>query len=90
MTEPEGGWETAPRLYTSPITTIALCKFTGIMPELDMSCVARTDRRHADEDCLQMFYSADAITSMVIPTELPAREVRVPAGGEPTYTALDV
>lgn len=87
--EPEGGWVTAPPLYDSEITSLILCRFTGVSPLNDGTCPARALRTHKDEDCLTLFISAEALRDGTVPLEMPALETRVPASGtDATYTPL--
>lgn len=80
--EPEDGWTTGRRLYSTELAMVTLCKFTG--ERYDERCDER-GITHPDEECVMMYWSADAITSGFIPTEMLAPEVRTAPGADPTF-----
>lgn len=81
--EPEGGWQEGPTLWTQPLVTVTLCRYSGIIFPSDSSeCLERQNRQHPDEPCWEQFHSATAIINgLVVESPLAVREVRYgPAG----------
>lgn len=85
--EPEDGWETAPLMETGRITTITLCRFTGLK-YVDEACPARAVS-HADVDCWEHYHSATALLQgdIVVDVVAGALEVRE-NGGDSSVVAL--
>lgn len=62
--EPEGGWVTAPALLDTVITSLVLCRFSGIpRGSLSETCPARQAGRHKDVDCTSIYYQAEALAA---------------------------
>lgn len=82
--EPEGGWQEGPKLWTQPLITVTLCRYSGIVFPSDGSgiCLERENRQHPAVPCWEQFHSAMAITNaLVVESPLAVREVRYgPAG----------
>lgn len=83
-------WETGPQLWTQPLITTVLCRYTGFPYPLeeDPVCLERANQQHPDEDCWEHFYSAAGIRDGLVlnaAEELahaPAlREIRYGPGG---------
>lgn len=81
--EPEEGWVTGQQLWSQPLITIALCRYSGQPLEEDESCLAREYKQHPDEDCFEHFYSVTGIDAGLVDiaepiliAEVPVREVR--------------
>ena len=83
--EPVGEWQTARQLHTTEIVSIILCKFTGDRTVEGGSTCPHRAVSHPDEECSMQYWSADAITSGFIPTEMTAPEVRAVPGADPTF-----
>lgn len=92
--EPGGGWAVAPTLVDTEILTIALCRFTGVRPNAELSsseqltCDDRVRGLHPDVDCTTLYHQAEALRAGTISYEMASTEVTAPAGeagDEPTY-----
>ena len=81
--EPDGGWETAMQLHTTPIAAVLLCRYTAMHLESVDACPVR-GVLHPDEQCGMIFWSSQSIIDGDIPTELSASVVRSD-GQEPLF-----
>lgn len=84
--EPEGGWETAPRLFDTELLVTTLCRFTGIPRETSERCLEREAGQHPNEECAALYVQADALTSgrlnLAAFGDAIPDEVRVPFAGD--------
>lgn len=77
-------WQTSPQLHTSPIVSIALCKYTGERVGLGGPCVARMEHRHRDHDCTMLYHSEEGLRQGDVIVEMVAPAVRSD-GGDVTF-----
>lgn len=78
--EPDGGWVEGSQLWSTPLISTVLCRYTGIGMPRDQVCLERVAGQHPDEPCWEQFHSATAILAdVIIPT--PATNVRHGADG---------
>jgi hypothetical protein len=84
--EPEGGWETAPRLFDTELLVTTLCRFTGFPREHSGRCLEREAGQHPDEECAALYVQAGALRDgrldlAAFGEDIP-EEVRVPFAGD--------
>lgn len=61
--EPEDGWVASPPLMDTVITSITLCRFSGMPRNPDRPCANRRLGRHENVDCESLYFQADALAS---------------------------
>lgn len=86
--EPDGGWVVAPALLDTVITSLVLCRFSGLQVSVGGpagGCEHRRLGRHVDVECSSLYFQAEALASGTIDQTLfPAAQevVRAHAAGD--------